>query len=394
VASDEIGFVALDLSCSDRVGSFERELARVQAAMDLEHGPLLWAIHVRGLGESERLVLTAHHLVVDIVSWQILIEDLDRACTQLRQGQAVTLPPKTASYRQWGEAQLHYAQSEVLRQRAPAWQAVAAQASPTDASGWGVEASTRRSSASLDERVTLALIRDAPGKLEVSTENLLVSLLARIVAEQLGRRRLIVEFEGHNRDELPSHPGGVPLDLTRTVGWFTSLFPVVLELDLALDPIELVRAVERQRAAAPSRGGDHATLRWLADPELASGLRMPIPELGFNYGGRVARTRPDALFEIVDAPELARAGACPRMHRWDVDCIVDSGRLRLWWSYSDELDRAELVDAMMQRLCAALEGFAELLEQRGDADFPELQLDADDMSRLLDELGLGAGDDA
>jgi amino acid adenylation domain-containing protein/non-ribosomal peptide synthase protein (TIGR01720 family) len=403
VAPDErVPFESIDLRAetgSESTIRYEREVARVQASMDLEHGPMFSALHVRDGAAAQRLVLAAHHLVVDAVSWQILLEDLETACKQLRQGQLVSLPAKTASYRQWARAQQIYADSEILRERASAWRSLAAEPSRSMPCAWGREASTRRAIAVLDADVTKILLRDAPAKLEVSLENLLLALVARVAGEQLGRRRLLIELEGYNRDELPTHPGAVELELQRTVGWFTALFPIVLELDPELDAFASIDAVQRQRAAGPRDGGDYGALRYLAttSAELSTELgAAAIPELGFNYMGRLDGASVDAaLFELSGIPGAMRASSCARMHRWDIDCFCLAGRLHLWWAYSCELDDPARIEAQVRRLGEALEDLARALDQRAapTQEFPELQLDDDEMSSLYEELGLGVVND-
>ncbi|MBN1240260.1 MAG: non-ribosomal peptide synthetase, partial [Gammaproteobacteria bacterium] len=285
--------VRLDLSA---VGSaaqrdaLERANAAVQQGFDLAAGPIARFVHVDlGRARPGRLLIAAHHLAVDGVSWRILLEDLQAAYLQCvsQPGAAVQLPPKTTSFKEWAEALVEFAASEQALADAPYWlarDAGRARRLPADAPDAPDPAGAARThTVSLTRDETEALLERVARAYRTEINDALLSALAAALAQWTGSRSVSIELEGHGREELHRE-----LDVSRTVGWFTSHFPVCLELGAALAPDEVLKSVKEQLRAVPSRGITYSVLRYLAnDPELASRLAaQPRPSVAFNYLGQ------------------------------------------------------------------------------------------------------------
>ena len=270
---------------------------------------------------------------------------------------------------------MDYAGSAVLRREAPYWTAIPWQQAghlPVDhADGVNLMGSARTVTACLDADDTLALLQDVPGVYHTQINDVLLTALVEAFAEWIGHRTLLVALEGHGREDLFE---GV--DLSRTVGWFTSLFPVLLDVSAALDPGSALKSVKEQLRAVPRRGVGYGILRWL---DRNDSLPTPEPELSFNYLGQLDDSS-DAAFRF--ASEDCGSAASPdakRPHLIDVSGGIRDGRLRLHWTYSSAVHDAATIETIAATYVARVQDLiAHCRESDGGftpSDFPLLQAD-------------------
>ncbi|HSF39387.1 MAG TPA: amino acid adenylation domain-containing protein [Thermoanaerobaculia bacterium] len=370
----------------------EHAAAQVQASLDLSAGPLLRGVWL-GLAQGQaRLLLVVHHLAVDGVSWRILLEDLDTVCRQLRGGEAVSLPPKTTSFQQWAERLAEHAHGPALEPELPWWRHEAEAPSsrlPVDRPGTeSTQASVRRVSVSLDADETRALLQEVPAAYRTQINDILLTALARALAGP--GEALLVQLEGHGREELFD---GV--DLSRTVGWFTSFFPVRLAAGPEGDPGAALQGIKEHLRAIPRRGIGFGMLRWLRGDEAATAeLRsLPQPDVTFNYLGQFDGTVSESsLFAV--AGESTGPSRSPREIRRDlltVDSLVAGGRLQADWTYSANLHERSTVEgwaaAFLARLRELIEHCRDRTARRAGSytpsDFPLARLGAAELDRLL-----------
>jgi amino acid adenylation domain-containing protein/non-ribosomal peptide synthase protein (TIGR01720 family) len=268
--------------------AMEGQAQAVQRSLDLAAGRVVAAALFR-LPEGDRLLLVAHHLVVDAVSWRILLDDLCAALAALGEGRAPVLPPKTHSFGEWAEHQARVAASPALVGERAHWESVCA-GQLAVATG---KLRRRRS-------VAVALRDDPVARLlaqGASVEPALLTAFAVALAAEFGGGPVVVTLEGHGREAIVDG-----LDVGRTVGWFTSFYPVRLALDGRCGAAALAE-VERALAAVPNRGLGFGILAELA-PEGEAGPRLPAGGIGFNYLGRIEAPAAAGPFE----PGLASLG--------------------------------------------------------------------------------------
>ncbi|HEX2094108.1 MAG TPA: condensation domain-containing protein, partial [Longimicrobiaceae bacterium] len=270
--------------------AMERAAAQMQGSLRLEDGPLLRAGYfARGEGRSARLLVAVHHLVMDGVSWRILLEDLQTAYARARRGEPVSLPAKTTSFQGWSRRLAEHVRAGGFDAELPFWTCEARRGVaplPLDFPGGrepAPEASARTVSVELGETETRALLQEAPRAYRAQADDVLLTALARTLAPWTGDGRLLVNLEGHGREDL--FPG---VDLSRTVGWFTTLYPVLLDVRGAEDEGAALKRVKEQMRAVPGRGIGYGALRYLsADPEVRARLAaLPEPEVHFEYLGQ------------------------------------------------------------------------------------------------------------
>src|SRR5258705_2581520 len=260
-----VAFEHIDLSeleAAAQPAALTQHADRLQASLDLAAGPLLRAALFALGPQEQRLLLISHHLVIDGVSWRILLEDLHAAYTALERGEAVRLAPKTVSFKHWAAGLMAYAQSEEAQRECAYWQSIPWSQAPRLArdhlEGINSAGSARTVSARLNAADTQALLQEVPGVYHTQINDVLLTALVEAMAAWTGRRTLLVALEGHGREELLAD-----VDVSRTVGWFTSLFPVLLDLDTARDPESALKSVKEQLRAIPRRGIGYGILRHL-----------------------------------------------------------------------------------------------------------------------------------
>ncbi|MGK3998773.1 amino acid adenylation domain-containing protein [Sorangium sp. So ce1024] len=340
---------------------------------------------------SSRLLLVAHHLVVDAVSWRILIEDLQTACQQRAAGEPIQLPERTAAFGSWARRLAAHARSEEVARQADAWLAAGRPTAPIpvdDPAGDDLEGATVRCADRLDEGETRALI-EATAAYRARVDELLLTALAGALARWTGDGAVLVEREGHGRDALANVD--VSPDVSRTVGWFTSLYPVRLEVPPGAAHDEALKAVKEQLRAGSRGATAHGLLRWLGEGDRAAALRAQrSPEVSFNYLGQwddLFAASP--LFALAEGDVGAdRDPRAPRGYALEVDAAIVGGRLRITWSASGARRRPETLKRLREDFAARLRALvARCLEpDAGGAtpsDFPLARLDQTRLDRLL-----------
>ncbi|MDP3852072.1 MAG: amino acid adenylation domain-containing protein, partial [Luteolibacter sp.] len=333
------------LSDEDARKLLETVNSELQTAIDLGAGPLLQAALLdQGIEKAQSLLLIIHHLATDWVSWRVLIpEVLDLCQTGAHEGRR--LPPVTSSFRRWAEWLTEYSRQESVLSELDYWQGVAQHSAhplPTDFPrfpGSNLMARSDVVEVKIDANLTRALLRDVPGVYHTHINDILLLALVKALGGWMGSDLIRIDLEGHGRESES-------LDLTRTVGWFTSLFPVVLKLG-SNDLDEAIKSVKEQLRRVPNRGIGYGVLRYLNATTKAKLESLPRPEISFNYGGQFAST------------ELRfRAGDCALTeqlsHLLSVDGGVFGDELSFSWIYSASLYRRETIQCLANGFVAAL----------------------------------------
>ncbi|HSF41610.1 MAG TPA: amino acid adenylation domain-containing protein [Thermoanaerobaculia bacterium] len=346
-----------DLPEGDRGTAVETRAAEAQAGLDLAAGPVQRAILFDfGPDRPGRFLWVIHHLVVDGVSWRVLLEDLAAVYDALERGEEPRLPAKTSSYREWSERLADYAGAPRLLSELPYWQSLPWSATaPLPGDGpeepaAGTVASQRTAAVTLDAEETRALLQEVPGVYNTRINDALLSALARAFREWTGAPALAVDLEGHGREEIFEE-----IDLSRTAGWFTSVFPVVLDLREGADAAGALKAVKEQLRRVPQGGLGWGLLRH-ASPHGAELAALPRPEVLFNYLGQLDQAGADGSpFSFArESSGPARSPRAERRHAIEVAGSVFGGRLRLELTYSAGQHRPEVIERLAERIGALL----------------------------------------
>jgi amino acid adenylation domain-containing protein/non-ribosomal peptide synthase protein (TIGR01720 family) len=376
--------------------------AQLQASLNLENGPLVRvALFDRGFHKSAPLLMVIHHLVVDNVSWRILLEDLQMAYEQLSAGKRLQLPPKTTSFKHWAERLTDYAQSAELQQELTYWlTAPRAQVGhlPVDyPGGANTVALARTVSVSLSTKETETLLREVPRAYQTQINDVLLTALAQTFVRWTGEPILLVDLEGHGREEIVEE-----VDLSRTVGWFTTIFPVLLQLEHAITPAAALQSVKEQLRRIPRRGIGYGVLRYLSqDMEVTEKLRaLPQAEVCFNYLGRVDQGMSESGF-FGPVREASGPPRSPRGHRrylLEVNGRLLGDQLQCDWTYSECIHRHDTIEGLAQSFLETLRALivhCQSPEAGGytPSDFPKMRLSQQELDELMTALGESAEGD-
>ncbi|MGW0790524.1 amino acid adenylation domain-containing protein [Streptomyces sp. NPDC002911] len=260
-------------------------------ALDPEHGVMLRAVWRR---EARQLVVVVHHVVVDGVSWRILKDDLATAWRQFTSGVPVGLPPVGTSFRRWTqmlEGAPFASDRAAFERPLPGADALVGRRALSEAD---TVARERTRTVSVGPGATAALLGEIPAKFHAGVNDVLLTALAVALARwrrDLGQDQTFahIELEGHGREgRYVAESAGFEPDLSRTVGWFTTLFPVVVDPGASAGPTApaylaaALKAVKDDLARVPGNGLPYGVLRYLTD----TGLDTPAPQVLFNYLGR------------------------------------------------------------------------------------------------------------
>jgi hypothetical protein len=293
---EQVPFEVVDLreveGEEERLKRLEEHATGLQGSLDLESGPIV-RVALYEMGGSQRVLMVIHHLAVDMVSWRMLLEDLWKAYEQLGRGEGVKLGEKTTSYKEWAEKVEKLANTEELEREVEYWEG---EQEGVDG-GIAVESAGENSEQSVDvveveltEGETGKLLREVARQYRVSASEVMIASLGRALRRWSGKQQVVVDVEGHGREE--SEVEGV--NLTRTVGWFTAIYPVVLGGKAGAEEpgIEELRRVKEQLRRVPRGGIGYGLLKYVnRKPEIRERMKRLAPaQVCFNYLGQFGNT--------------------------------------------------------------------------------------------------------
>jgi amino acid adenylation domain-containing protein/non-ribosomal peptide synthase protein (TIGR01720 family) len=340
----------------------QSEASLRQAALHLTAGPLLRAAWFDlGAERNSRVLIAIHHLVVDGVSWRILLEDLAIICQQLMEGQAVCLPSKTTSFKQWAERLQPLSNTGGLALDIPYWLNPNRNIVPVlpvdEPDGNNRVATEREVTVTLTEAETRALLQDVPSAYRTKIDEILLTALALTLCDWLHSEAVLVDLEGHGREDIAAD-----VDVSRTVGWFTAVYPALLTVPVDASLGEALKAIKEQIRAVPMNGIGYGLLRYLSpDVEIKAQLAaQPQAQVIFNYLGQIdtvmAADAPFAPTTEATGDNCDPAGLRP--HELAIIGSVTGGRLQLSWRYSRERYRKATLETLagqyMQQLKALI----------------------------------------
>jgi non-ribosomal peptide synthase protein (TIGR01720 family) len=393
-----VPFSRVDLSAlseGEHAPAIEATAAELQASLNLSEGPLI-QVNLLDLGahKPSRLLIVIHHLAVDSVSWRILLEDVQTAYHQLSRGETIELPPKTTSFKHWAERLTTHVHSGGIEHELDHWLARSrthVSPLPVDYTGGAnTEQSARTVWVSLSAEETRALLREVPEVYHTQINDVLLTALVQAFSRWTGARSLLFNLEGHGREEIFE---GV--DLSRTVGWFTSIFPVLLSLEEGSHPGNALKSVKEQLRRIPNRGIGYGLLRYLSlDRGISRQLQaLPQAQVSFNYLGQFDQMlSPSSLFALAkERSGPYRSARGERIYPLEITGRIMGGQLHVDWSYSENVHRHTTIEALAKSFLEALRALivhCQSPEAGGytPSDFPAAGLSQGDLDDLMAEL--------
>nr|WP_308737839.1 non-ribosomal peptide synthetase [Nostoc sp. 'Peltigera membranacea cyanobiont' N6] len=393
---DNVPFTVVDLSStpkSKQPQALEKVAAEYQASLNLSTGPIMQVVMFNLGNESDaRLLIIIHHLAVDGVSWRILLSDLEIIYQQLITQKPLKLSAKTTAFIDWAEKLNNYAQSEIIKLELDywlnqPWSKIAPLPSDyADIQEENTVGSAASVSVKLSPEETQALLLSVNEAYNTQINDILLSALVLSIAEWTGNSTVLINLEGHGREELFSD-----VDLSRTVSWFTSLFPVLLQLPSINQPREIIKSIKEQLRAIPNRGIGYGILRYLCKDATVNEQIQTIPasEISFNYLGQFDQVQSETGWKF--APESSGSSQSLKQirdHILDINALVVEGELRIDWTYDSHVHTPATVEKLAQSYIQAIASIikhCQLAENRGytPSDFPDAQLNQLELDELL-----------
>jgi non-ribosomal peptide synthase protein (TIGR01720 family) len=353
-----------DVDVEEQLVAMEKIVDEMQASFDLGRGPLLKAMLFDfGTERPPFFAMAAHHLVVDGVSWRILLDDLEVAYRQAARGETVDLGPKTTSFRDWARRLGEFVPEGGLDHELDHWAgALDGCVLPVDRACAESATPPQTVSVLLSAEDTEALLRAAPTAYRTRINDVLLAAFAWALSRWTGKSTVSINLEGHGREEILD---GV--DLSRTVGWFTTIFPVALNVPAGDEPDwrNLIKSVRRQLRTIPGNGLGFGALRYLGSPAARERLSAggPGPQIAFNYLGQWdARSQEEdgGLYRAVHGSIGQDQDPAERgPHLVEVAGGAQEGQLSFSWHYQPDCHNQSTVESVAGDFLDALRCIAQ-----------------------------------
>ena len=381
-----------ELSNNEQRTAIEWVAAELQASLNLSDGPMLRvALFMVGNNQPNRLLIIIHHLAVDGVSWRILLEDIVTAYQQLSRDETITLPAKTTSFKHWAVRLQEYAVSDTQTAELDYWMAdarLSVEPLPVDYR-LKAEANTLASQAqvlvSLTVEQTQALLSEVHKAYHTQINDLLLTALVQSLAKWTAHTLFLVDIEGHGREDLFEE-----VDLSRTVGWFTSLFPVLLEIGSNSDS-EAIKSIKEQLREIPQRGVGYGLQRYLNPKAIPRLQALPEAQISFNYLGQFhqAFSAEPLMGSAPESSGLVQSKEGYRRYLLEINgLILRDGRLQVEWNYSENIHQRATIERLATEFIQKLQTLiihCQSPEAMGytPSDFPLASLESATLDRII-----------
>ncbi|MFS0915990.1 amino acid adenylation domain-containing protein [Brevibacillus sp. 179-C 1.1 NHS] len=314
----------------------------IQRSIDITKGPLVKA----GLFQTrtgDHLLIVIHHLVIDGVSWRILLEDLAQVYKQAMEQKELQLPKKTSSYQSWAKGLTAYANKQTLLKEKDYWHKLEAYSISHLPKDQQVKINCVKDTLVLERELsredTTHLLRVAGKAVRAETNEILLAALGLALKQWTKENRFLIGMEGHGREEIMPE-----LSVSRTIGWFTSMYPLVLEMSNTDDWGKQISKVHETLQGVPNRGIGYGILKYLTADENKRELTFSkAPEICFNYLGQFDQEM-DEVFSIspMGTGQMLDPSS-QRAYAIDIACMVMGGQFRLSIHYNQQEYREETI---------------------------------------------------
>ena len=367
---------------------------KLQRSMDLRTGPLVKLALIQQQGASY-LAIVIHHLVVDGVSWKIIFDDFATAYSQAAKGEPLQLPPKTDAYRTWAARLREYARSRKLLRELPYWQAVENQkvgSLPVDypQSGPGTNRDATTAEGWLTRECTARLLTSCHKAYHTDTEDVLLAGLGLALRQWAGLTSVAVTLEGHGREDLVND-----IDISRTVGWFTSTYPVVVAVGHSTDPGYILKTIKETIRRIPNKGAGYDIIRHLTpDTDKENLIYRLKPEIEFNYLGQMDGGDEESTLFSVAAVGVGQDSSPDTAldFRLMISAMVLAGQLKIGVTYNrreyDETTMAQFLKVYLGQLQALVEHCVARKEPEATpSDLGDATLTLSELAELRNKYG-------
>ena len=385
--SEVNAFTSIDLTGSSPVemdSTIEAKSIELQANQELSKPGLFQTLFFKcGQGNQNKMLLIAHHLLVDNISWQILLSDLESIYVQISRDEEITLFSKTTSYHKWGNHLVELSKSGEFDDEIEFWKEQNdSDKIPVDIDSFlpVVEKSIKSISLEIDSATTENLLRNSNETYHTKTEELLITALMLGFEKWADIKTLCLGLEKHGRKYSE-------MDLSDTVGWFTTYFPVSLKIEDGTKFKSSIISIKEKLRSIPNGGIGFGALCYLKKLEALT----QKPQVIFNFLGNQNPFDSKVLGKGNFISKGVRSAESERHHLLEINGFIEVGRLNLQFSFSEKFHKQETIQNLIELFEGALRKLIEhcSLQERSEfspSDFPEADLNQDDLDKLLNQI--------
>lgn len=374
---------------------------RIQASLDLENSQSLMKSALFKTREGDHLLVVIHHLVVDGISWRILFEDFEIAYLQAREGLEIKFPDKTDSFQYWAEKLVQYSERDILLKELDYWKSVEAVGVTPLPRDTHLDNTQRKESDStiqtiqLDTEMTERLLKESHTAFNTEINDILLSALALAFNRWAGMERVVINLEGHGRENIMED-----VTISRTIGWFTTMYPVILGIRDDRDLASTIIDIKESLRKIPNKGIGYGVLRYLTPTELKQFTVFSMnPEISFNYLGQfdrqVGQNGQDRNSLGMSWLSTGQNISLDSQSKFvlNINGLVSNGQL----SFSFMYNRCEFAGEKIKELADFFKNCLEMIinycinrdeTEMTISDFDAADLDTDEMDAIYDELEL------
>lgn len=381
-------FLIYYVAVVDYESYIEEKVSEIQSGINLESGPLV-NVGLFKTYDGDHLLIVIHHLVIDGVSWRILLQDFELAYKQLMEGQETSLASKTDSYKEWANQIYQYAMSPKLKEQFSYWSNIENQNYiPIEKD---IKLSSTRElndcetiSIILDESYTDKLLRETNTAYNTEINDILLTTLAKTIKDWTKNGQVLINLEGHGREDIAEN-----IDITRTIGWFTSKYPVLLRLDDCYDLSDEIKNVKETLRHVPQKGIGYSILRYITLPVWNKEECFCLePEICFNYLGQFDT---DLTSDVFTTSSIGSGDNSSKentsMYALSVGGMIVKNQLIIKFTYSTKEFYKETIDTLSSNFIKNLQEVIEHCSVKQGQEYTPSDFDDDSLSFMeLDNL--------
>ena len=363
----------------------------LHSSMRLEEGPLV-KLALFKTHEGDHLLITIHHLIVDGISWRIIFEDFAEGYRQEMSNSEIVLQSKTDSYRTWSEKLGVYSNSKGFLKEIEYWSQIESSAVTPLRKDNFVNVNLFKDigaiSLTIPQNDTRMLLQDVNKAYNTEINDILLTALGYAFKEWSGENRILIGLEGHGREEIIDD-----MDISRTVGWFTTIYPAILNMDKSDNISYQIKSIKEMLRHIPDKGIGYGILKYLTAKENKKSIEFKLePEIVFNYQGQFDQDINTGIFTVSHLP--AGSPISPEMersHSLDINGMVIDEKLVINFSYNKNEYFKDSINSLVESFSKHLHTIIShcIGKENTDmtpSDFSFKGLDFEEMERVFDIL--------
>lgn len=371
---------------NDCANKIEKECNVIHSSIDLNNGPLV-KLGLFKTNDGDHLLISIHHLIIDGVSWRILLEDFADAYKKIVQGKDVVFPDKTNSYKEWTEFLEQYSNCKEIHKQLEYWNALENEKcdellkDKQHLTTKNILSNCKRVSIKLSKDDTRLLLNSSNSAYNTEINDLLLTGLGLTIKEWTGNDNVIVNLEGHGREKLSSN-----MDISRTIGWFTSIYPVKLDMKDCNEIGNAIKNTKEMLRKVPNKGIGYGILKYLSNNKIEGKIN---PEIGFNYLGEFGREINNELFKISNLSfGNTRSLSSENIYLLDINAVILNGELNINLDYNKEIYREDTMinvgEIYKYNLCKIIKHCSDQLESSlTPYDVGDVNLTVNELDKLV-----------